>query len=214
MQGVGAGLSASSRKYAVSQAISVEQPAKRARITHDRPPMLAIGVMIWLGSELMFFSGLFAAFFTIRSEHTIWPPPGTHLDTIRAAVFTAILVSSSFTMQKAVFEEERFNRRAAKAWVWATIILGWAFLGNQLSEWLFLETRPGTNAYGSLFFIMTGLHGLHVFLGIVAMVFLIMRMKGPGGDPGELSVFQGVSYYWHFVDIVWIGLFSCLFLLK
>ena len=198
----------------MSQAISVGRPAKTPRITHDRPPMLAIGVMIWLGSELMFFSGLFAAFFTIRSEHTVWPPTGTHLDTIRAAVFTAVLVSSSFTMQKAVFDEERRNRRSAKIWIGVTIVLGLAFLGNQLSEWLFITTRPSTNAYGSLFFIMTGLHGLHVFLGLVAMVFLLLRMRGKSGDPGELSVFQGVSYYWHFVDIVWIGLFSCLFLLK
>ena len=125
----------------MSQAISVGKPARPPRITHDRPPMLAIGVMIWLGSELMFFSGLFAAFFTIRSEHTVWPPPGTHLDTIRAAVFTAVLVSSSFTMQKAVFDEERRDRRSAKIWVGATIVLGLAFLGNQLSEWLFLTTR-------------------------------------------------------------------------
>jgi cytochrome c oxidase subunit 3 len=198
----------------VSQAISVGKPAKSPRITHDRPPMLAIGVMIWLGSELMFFSGLFAAFFTIRSEHTVWPPTGTHLDTIRAGIFTAVLVSSSFTMQKAVFDEERRNRRAAKIWVVLTMILGFAFLVNQATEWLFMTTRPSTNSYGSLFFIMSGLHGLHVFLGLVAMVFLLLRMKGKSGDPGELSVFQGVSYYWHFVDIVWIGLFSCLFLLK
>ncbi len=176
--------------------------------------MLAIGVMIWLGSELMFFSGLFAAFFTIRSEHLVWPPAGTHLDTIRAGIFTAVLVASSFTMQKGVFEEERYNRRGARIWTAISMLLGVAFLGNQFSEWILSTTRWNTNAYGSLFYIMTGLHGLHVFIGLVAMVFLLGRMKGEAGDPGELSVFQAVSYYWHFVDIVWIGLFSCLFLLK
>jgi cytochrome c oxidase subunit 3 len=198
----------------VSQALSVGKPAKPARIVHDRPPMLAIGIMIWLGSELMFFSGLFAAFFTIRANDHPWPPAGTHLDTLQAGIFTLILVSSSFTMQKAVFDEERFNRRGARIWVGATIALGMMFLGNQAYEWASQLTRPGTNAYGSLFFIMSGLHGLHVFLGLVAMVFLLGRMKGPAGDPGELSVFQGVSYYWHFVDVVWVGLYSCLFLLK
>ncbi len=96
-----------------------------------------------------------------------------------------------------------------------TLILGGMFLANQFYEWTHLETQWNTNAYGSLFYIMTGLHGLHVFLGLVAMVFLLGRMKGKtGGDPGELSVVQGVSYYWHFVDIVWLGLFACLFLLK
>ena len=198
----------------MSQAISVRGRERPPRITHDRPPMLAIGVMIWLGSELMFFSSLFAAFFTIRAEHTVWPPAGTSLDTIRAGIFTAVLVSSSFTMQKAVFDVERRNRRSAKIWVGWTIFLGTAFLANQFSEWLLMSTRPSTNAYGSLFFIMSGLHGLHVFIGLVAMSFLLLRMKGKSGDPGELSVFQGVSYYWHFVDIVWVGLFSCLFLLK
>jgi cytochrome c oxidase subunit 3 len=198
----------------VSQAISAARPAKPPRIVHDRPPMLAIGIMIWLGSELMFFSGLFAAFFSIRANDHPWPPVGTHLDVLRAGFFTLILVASSFTMQTALFAEERFNRRKARIWIGITLVLGALFLYNQGYEWITQATRPGTNAYGSLFFIMTGLHGLHVFLGLVAMVFLLGRMRGPAGDPGELSVFQGISYYWHFVDIVWVGLYSCLFLLK
>jgi cytochrome c oxidase subunit 3 len=199
----------------VSQAISVDRSSGEGKIVHDRPPMLAIGVMIWLGSEVMFFSGLFAAFFTIRSQHTVWPPPGTELDTLRAGIFTAVLVSSSFTMQWAVRQTEWRRRSSARVWIGWTLFLGLAFLANQAAEWAIIPTRPSTNAYGSLFFIMSGLHGLHVFIGLVAMIFLLGRMKGRiGGDPGELSVVQGVSYYWHFVDIVWVGLYSCLFLLK
>jgi cytochrome c oxidase subunit 3 len=198
----------------VTQAVSADLPAPQGKIVHDRPPMLAIGVMIWLGSELMFFSGLFAAFFSIRVNDHPWPPVGTHLDVLRAGFFTLILVASSFTMQTALFAEERFNRRKARIWIGITLVLGVLFLYNQGYEWVTQATRPGTNAYGSLFFIMTGLHGLHVALGLVAMIFLLGRMRGPAGDPGELSVFQGISYYWHFVDIVWIGLYSCLFLLK
>jgi len=178
--------------------------------------MLAVGVMIWLGSELMFFSGLFAAFFTIRAN-TVgpWPPVGTDLDVVRAGIFTLILVSSSFTMQYAVFQTEWRRRRSAQIWIGVTIFLGAAFLVNQLFEWLFNTTRWYTNSYGSLFYIMSGLHGLHVFVGLVAMTFLLLRMRGTiGGDPGELAAVQAVSYYWHFVDIVWVGLYSCLFLLK
>jgi cytochrome c oxidase subunit III len=200
----------------VTQAVSADIPAPQGKIVHDRPPMLAVGVMIWLGSELMFFSGLFAAFFTIRAN-TVgpWPPAGTQLDTLRAGFFTLILVSSSFTMQKAVFEVEWRRRKSARRWIVFTIILGAAFLGNQAYEWLFSPTRWYTNSYGSLFYIMSGLHGLHVFIGLVAMTFLLGRMRGDkGGDPGELSAVQGISYYWHFVDIVWVGLYSCLFLLK
>jgi cytochrome c oxidase subunit III len=199
----------------VAQALPIDELQRPKKIVHDRPPMLAIGVMIWLGSEVMFFSGIFAALFTIKAHLQSWPPTGTKLDVIQAGIFTTILVSSSFTMQYAVWLQERDRRRAAKRWVWATFVLGGMFLGNQIYEWTHFTTRWTTNSYGSIFFISTGLHGLHVFLGLVAMVFLAIRMKGrEHGDPGELSNFQAVSYYWHFVDIVWVGLYSCLFLLK
>jgi len=203
----------------VTQALAAE-PAVTTRQRHrpDKPSMLAVGVIIWLGSEVMFFSSLFAAFFTIRAHASVWPPPGTHLDTVRAGIFTLILVSSSFTMQKAVWDQERGDRSKAKTWVVATIALGALFVANQFYEWVSLShdaaTNPTHTAYGSLFYIMSGLHGLHVTLGLVAMGFLLVRLKGPKGDPGETPVFQGVSYYWHFVDVVWVGLYACLFLLK
>ncbi len=199
---------------AADPAVSAHPP----RHLPDRPPMLAVGVIIWLGSEVMFFSSIFAAFFTLRAHAAIWPPPGAHLDTLRAGIFTIILVSSSFTMQKAVFDQERGERKSAKLWVWITLVLGALFVANQFFEWVSLSQNPATNptqtAYGSIFYIMSGLHGLHVFLGLAAMLFLLTRLRGPGGDPGETAAFQGVSYYWHFVDVVWVGLYCCLFLLK
>ena len=170
--------------------------------------------MIWLGSEFMFFSALFAAFFTIRNASKVWPPPGTELDTYQALVFTFVLLASSPTMQIGVWAAERGERIKARFWTVVSLLLGAAFLANQMYEWKTLPFTPRSNAYGSLFYVMSGLHGLHVLLGLVAMVFLLIRMKGPRGDAGELPVFQAVSYYWHFVDIVWIGLFSALFLLS
>ncbi len=198
----------------MSQAIPLNSLAKPEKIVHDRPPLLAIGVMIWLGSELMFFSGLFAALFTIRAHLTSWPPVGTHLDTVQAGIFTLVLIGSSFTMQRAVWLVEHRRRAEARQWVIVTMIMGALFVANQAYEWTHLATRWYTNSYGSVFYITTGLHGLHVFLGLVAMAFLLFRMRGSEGDPGELAAFQGVSYYWHFVDVIWIGLFSSLFLLK
>ena len=180
----------------------------------QRPQLLAVGVMIWLGSEFMFFSGLFAAFFTIRAHAPVWPPAGTKLDTYQALAFTFVLLASSPTFQLGVWAEERGERVKARFWVVVSFLLGAAFLANQAYEWKTLPFRPRTNAYGSLFYIMSGLHGLHVLLGLVAMIALLARMAGPKGDSGETSVFQAVSYYWHFVDIVWIGLFSALFLLS
>jgi len=203
------------KKYGVTDTtLSVPSPKVPSAPPVQRPQLLAVGVMIWLGSEFMFFSGLFAAFFTIRSNAAVWPPPGTKLDTYQALVFTIVLLASSPTMQFGVWAAEHGNRKKARAWIWCTLILGAAFLGNQAYEWKTLPFRPRTNAYGSLFYVMSGLHGLHVFLGLVAMVFLLFRMSGPKGDQGETPVYQAVSYYWHFVDIVWVGLFSALFLLS
>jgi cytochrome c oxidase subunit 3 len=180
----------------------------------ERPQLLAVGVIIWLGSEFMFFSGLFAAFFTIRSAAVHWPPPGTKLDTIQAGIFSIVLLASSPTMQFGVWAQEKGDYKKAKAWILTSLLLGAAFLGNQAYEWKTLGFSPKNNSYQSLFFIMSGLHGLHVLLGLVAMVALLGRLAGGKNDPGETAVYQGVSYYWHFVDIMWIGLFSALFLLS
>ncbi|MEI8050832.1 MAG: heme-copper oxidase subunit III [Actinomycetes bacterium] len=198
----------------MTQALTTDPPVRRQKIVHDRPPMLAIGIMIWLGSELMFFSGLFAALFTIRAHLAVWPPEGTELDTLQAGIFTIILVASSGTMWMAVWHEEHMERVKARKWVVISLVMGVLFVGNQVYEWVNLTTRWYTNSYGSVFYITTGLHGLHVFIGLLAMCLLLGRMRGKGGDPGELAAFQGVSYYWHFVDVVWVGLYACLFLLK
>jgi cytochrome c oxidase subunit 3 len=196
-------------------AIQPPSPAAAAAVHQRRPQMLAVGVMIWLGSEFMFFSGLFAAFFTIRANAgSHWPPPGTKLDTYQALIFTIVLLASSPTMQLGVWAIERGERNKARAWIIVSFLLGAAFIANQAYEWKTLPFRVDTNAYGSLFYIMSGLHGLHVILGLLAMLAMLGRMKGPKGDPGEMPVFQAISYYWHFVDIVWIGLFSALFLLS
>jgi cytochrome c oxidase subunit 3 len=198
----------------MADAAAIERPrVSGGRPVAERPQMLAVGIMIWLGSEFMFFSGLFAAFFTIRAAAMPhWPPAGVKLDTIQAGIFSIVLLVSSPTMQFAVWAQEKGQYRKAKAWIVTSFVLGAAFLANQGYEWKTLPFRPRTNAYGSLFYIMTGLHGLHVLLGLVAMLALLGRLAGSKQDPGETAVFQGVSYYWHFVDIVWIGLFSALFL--
>ncbi len=201
----------------MTQALTVEHPAP-GRHVPERPPLLAVGVMIWLGSELIFFSGLFAAYFTIRSHAAVWPLlAGEHLDTVQAGIFSVILIVSSPTFQMGVWAQERGERRKAVSWIVISWLLGAAFIANTLYEWHDFASHghgPGLNAYWSLFFIMSGIHGLHVTLGLVAMLFLLGRMRGQSGDPGETSVYQAVGYYWHFVDFMWIGIFSCLFLLK
>jgi len=203
----------------VTQALSVDRPARPPRHVPERPPLLAVGVMIWLGSEIMFFSGLFAAYFTIRSGNaTHWPLlGGAKLDYIQAGIFSVLLLVSSPTFQIGVWAVERGERAKARTWIIISFLLGAAFVANTLYEWHDFASShhgPALNAYWSLFYIMTGIHGLHVALGLLAMIFLLGRMTGPKGDPGETNVYQAVGYYWHFVDFMWVGIFSCLFLLK
>lgn len=197
----------------MTQAISTSVEPGRGGIRFNKPTMLGVGTMVWLGSELMFFSGLFAAYFSIRSNTSgPWPMGNIKLDVIQSGVFTVVLVLSSFSMQKAVYDLEHDRRASARFWIVVTIFLGAAFLANQVYEWTHVAFLPSTNAFGSLFFLMTGVHGLHVFLGLVAMALLMLRITGKSKDPGLLAVTQSVSYYWHFVDIVWVALYASIFL--
>ena len=170
---------------------------------------------MWLASELMFFSGLFAAYFTVRGlSEGPWPPEGVELEPAIAGLFTLFLVASSGTMQLGVRALTRGDRRHFRMWVGATLVLGTVFLGNQLREYGGLSFQVDSHAYGSAFYLMTGFHGLHVLGGMVAMVVLLGRSVNPRFDAAETPAVEVVSYYWHFVDVVWVGLFATLYLLK
>lgn len=176
--------------------------------------MLAVGTMVWLASELMFFGGLFAAYFTLRSAATTWPPHDVHFEVARAALFTLVLVGSSGTMQLAVRAAERGDRAGARRFLVVTAAMALVFLGNQASEWLSLDFTPSTHAYGSIFYLLTGFHGIHVLGGVLAMGAVLGRMAGTAEDPGVVPVVQVVGYYWHFVDVVWIAVFVTVFLVR
>ena len=176
--------------------------------------MLAVGTTVWLASELMFFGGLFAAYFTIRAASLMWPPHGVKLDVWQSGLFTVLLVASSGTLQLSGKALARDDRSAARRWIVLTVALGTLFLANQGYEWSHISFSASTNAYGSLFFLMTGFHGLHVIGGLLAMLGVLLRMSGLQADPGEGPVLEVVTYYWHFVDVVWVALYATLFLLK
>jgi len=176
--------------------------------------MLAVGTMVWLASEVMFFGGLFAAYFALRAAATSWPANGVELDAVRGGVFTLVLVASSGTMQMAVWAAERGDRSLARRWIVLTAAMALVFLGNQASEWLSLDFTPSSHAYGSIFYLLTGFHGVHVMGGVLAMGALLARMAGRGDDPGAVPVVQVIGYYWHFVDVVWLAVFATVFLVR
>ena len=184
-----------------------------------RPSALGVGTMVWLGSELMFFSGLFAAYFTLRSEAAEWPPPGVELETVTAAVFTAVLVASSGTMHLADAALRLGSRARARGWLAVTLALGALFVANQVREFASLGFSMSSGAYGSVYYLMVGFHGLHVVAGLVLLVLAVVRLAAHGPDPTTVSdrdaaAVEVTSYYWHFVDVVWLGMFATIFLLR
>jgi cytochrome c oxidase subunit 3 len=186
-------------------------PVPRVR----RTPPLLVGTVVWLSSELMFFAGLFAAYFTMRAQATgAWPPHDVHLEPGIAAVFTALLVASSGTMQMSVTALSENRVRAFRWWVVATLVLAGAFLANQAREWAVADFSPSSHAYGGAFYVMTGFHGLHVIGGMLAMLVVLGRSALPGFGPADVASVEVVTYYWHFVDVVWIGLFATLFFVR
>ncbi|TQO21316.1 aa3-type cytochrome oxidase subunit III [Paramicrobacterium agarici] len=193
-----------------------------------RPNSVMVGTIVWLGSEVMFFAGLFAIYFTLRSTSPVlWESSTEILNVPFATVNTLILVSSSFTCQFGVFAAERMQSRATGwkptqwgmvEWFFLTYALGAIFVGGQVWEYATLVSEGVTfssSAYGSAFYLTTGFHGLHVTGGLIAFLFVIGRafaVKTFAHKEATTAIV--VSYYWHFVDVVWIGLFLVIYVLK
>jgi cytochrome c oxidase subunit 3 len=192
--------------------------------------MVSVGTIIWLSSELMFFAALFAAYFTIRAvSPDLWAQETAKLNVPFSTANTAILVASSFTCQWGVFAAERgqvgrtgsllnFTKWGLREWFILTYVMGAVFIGGQALEYAELVHEGVTipsSAYGSMFYLTTGFHGLHVTGGLIAFLFVLGRTYLARRFTHEQAVTAiVVSYYWHFVDVVWIGLFFTIYVIK
>jgi cytochrome c oxidase subunit 3 len=192
--------------------------------------MVSVGTIIWLSSELMFFAALFASYFTIRAvSPELWAETTSQLNVPFASVNTTILVLSSVTCQLGVFAAERgqvgrtgsvLNMKlwGLREWFVLTYIMGAIFIGGQAFEYTELIHEGITipaSAYGTMFYLTTGFHGLHVTGGLIAFLFVLGRTLIARRFTHEQAVTAiVVSYYWHFVDVVWIGLFATIYLIK
>jgi cytochrome c oxidase subunit III len=200
--------------------VTTAAPNISARIhSLNRPNLVSIGTIVWLSSELMFFAGLFAIYFTARAQNVgEWPPPPTHLDVPYALVVTIVLVASSFTCQFGVFAAERGDVFGLRRWYALTLAMGTFFVLGQVNEYHTLVTEHATtissSAYGTVFYMATGFHGLHVTGGLIAFVYLLIRTKLSKFTPAQATAAIVVSYYWHFVDVVWIGLFAVIYFIR
>jgi cytochrome c oxidase subunit 3 len=201
-----------------------------APVQVNRPNMVSVGTIVWLSSELMFFAGLFAMYFTIRAiEPALWNEETAKFDIPYALTNTLILVASSFTCQMGVFAAERFQpartgglldirRWGMREWYVLTYLMGAVFVSGQVMEYANLVTEGITiasNPYGSVFYLATGFHGLHVTGGLIAFLLIIGRSfaaKRFGHHEATSAIVT--SYYWHFVDVVWIGLFIVIYMIQ
>jgi cytochrome c oxidase subunit 3 len=178
--------------------------------------MVSVGVIVWLASELMFFAGLFGVYFTVRAQtEGEWPPAPTELDITYAAFFTTILILSSVTCQFGVFAAEKGDVFALRRWYLLTFFMGLVFVLGQANEYRNLVENHGTSLassqYGTVFYLTTGFHGLHVIGGLIAFILLIGKTKISKFTPSQATGAIVVSYYWHFV---WIGLFLTIYIIR
>ena len=185
----------------------------------NRPNMVAIGTIVWLSSELMFFAALFAMYFTLRAVNPdIWKLETEMLNIPFSAANTTILVLSSVTAQLGVFAAERGDKERLRLWFIITFLMGAVFVGGQAFEYAELVHEGLTlssSPFGSVFYITTGFHALHVTGGLVAFLFVLARSYvRPKMTQGLATSAVVTSYYWHFVDVVWIGLFATIYLVK
>lgn len=172
------------------------------------------GVIVFLASDVMLFSPFFAAYFLLRSTNQPWPPAGVELDTLRAALATIALVASSFALVVADRAQERGDRATMQRWILATIALGGVFLVNQIAEYATLSFAASDHPYGSIYWGITGLHSLHVTCGLAALALLFVRAsRTPSLD--EVSPWaNGISMFWHLVDIIWLGVFTMIWIIR
>jgi cytochrome c oxidase subunit 3 len=206
------------------------EPIARTSGIHGRPSMVSVGTMVWLASELMFFAALFAAYFTIRSHAPgLWAQETANLNIPYALGNTTILVLSSVTCQMGVFAAERgavgragslldLRKWGLREWFTLTFVMGAVFVAGQATEYAHLVhdgLGMSTNGYGSIFYLATGFHGLHVTGGLFAFLLVLGRTFLARRFTHEQAVSAiVVSYYWHFVDVVWIALFATIYVLK
>jgi len=205
-------------------------PASRLQGAPDRPNLVTVGTIVWLSSELMFFAALFAAYFTIRSVSSdLWATETELLNVPFATINTTVLVLSSVTCQLGVFAAERgkvgrsgsllqFGGWGLREWFVLTYLMGAFFIAGQALEYATLISENVTlssSPYGSVFYLTTGFHGIHVTGGLIAFLFVLGRTFVARRFTHEQAVTAiVVSYYWHFVDVVWIALFATIYLIQ
>ncbi len=173
-----------------------------------------LGMLLFIISEIMVFGAFFTAYFFIRVVGGAeWPAEGTELPKAIAGVNTLILLSSSVTIHWALESIRHGNRRGLQAGMLTTFLLGATFLFIQINEYVHIGFAPHDFAQGSVFYGLTGLHGAHVFVGLTLLLFVVIRSFRGHFTPEEHRGVEVPGIYWHFVDVMWVIVYSSVYLL-
>lgn len=174
------------------------------------------GFWIFLGAEVALFATLFAAYFALKNGTVGGPLPIDLFDLNNTIIMTLILLTSSFTSGLAINEMRRNNVKTMIVWLVITLLFGAGFLYMEVAEFVHLVNEGAslsTNAFWSSFYLLTGTHGLHVSLGIGWIILIIMQVSKRGLTPDTAKKVFVSSLYWHFLDFVWIFVFTGVYLL-
>src|SRR5689334_15919756 len=181
-----------------------------------------LGMILFICSEVMFFSGLFAAYFSVRAQ-SVWPPVtpdkalnehfNLHAEPWFALTLTIVLIASSFTCQLGVWAIRRDDRTGFIRAFGVTLVLGIVFLIGQIYDYSTLGFGVADTPFGTTFYTLTGFHGAHVFCGAVMLAVVLYRGLAGQFSSRHHDAVEATSLYWHFVDVVWIVLFSTLYFL-
>ena len=174
-----------------------------------------LGMLLFIASEIMLFGSFFTIYFFVRVVNNApeWPPEGFHLPVYVAGVNTVILLTSSFTMHWALQAIKRGNRAGLQAGLVLTLALGLTFLLTQIREYSRIGFAPSDGAFGSVFFGLTGLHGAHVFVGLTLLTFATIRAFRGHFTAEHHHGVEIPGIYWHFVDVMWIVVYTTVYIL-
>lgn len=187
-------------------------PPEANRSSRVDPQVL--GMLLFIISEVMVFGAFFTAYFFIRIVNgDAWPAKGDELPKLVAGFNTAVLLSSSLTMHWTVVAAKANNRFAMKAGIFTTFLLGLTFLFVQVNEYVHIGFSPSSSAQASIFYGLTGLHGAHVFIGLVLLFIVMVRVFRGHFSPEHHDGIEVPGIYWHFVDIMWVVVYTTVYIL-
>jgi cytochrome c oxidase subunit 3 len=174
-----------------------------------------LGMFLFIASEIMLFGSFFTAYFFVRVVNSPpeWPPHGFHLPVFVAGINSAILLTSSFTMHWALTSIKRGSRAGLQAGLVLTFLMGFTFLATQVTEYARIGFSPRDNAFTTIFFCLTGLHGAHVFVGLSILLAMTVRAFRGHFSPEQHYGVEIGGIYWHFVDVMWIIVYTTVYLI-